>query len=465
MLSAKSIIPKEIKELCGYRVALFIPLLILFQSVLAQDNSPYSRYGIGDIVPSTNISSRGMGGLSAGYSDIISVNMNNPATFAFFQTIREQNKKKIASGRPVLDLGVNFENRTLRDNKNTSKFTASNLLFSYLQLGIPINKNWGIGLGIRPISRISYKISRNEFLIDPQTQLPIDSANTLYDGDGGTYLPSIGTGYKHKNFSIGLNVGYLFGKKNYSTKRGFYSDTIEYYQSNHENTTTFGNIFFNAGMQYKIELKKEKSLTLGAYGNPGQKLNASQDIIRETYVRDALQGNVRLDSVSEQKNIKGALSYPSSYGIGFVLEKIEDTKAKKAGWVFGMDFVQTNWSNYLFYGRSDSLRNSWELRIGGQIQPVLEKNFFSKISYRAGFFIGPNYVKVNQNLPVYGVSFGMRIPVINYNRLSLNQVTFLNLAFEYIKRGSTKNLLRENQFRISTSLSLSDFWFIKRKYD
>ena len=405
MLSAKSIIPKGIKELYGYRVVLFIPLLCFFLSSIAQDNSPYSRYGIGDIVPSTNITGRGMGGISAAYTDIISVNLNNPATFASFQTIKEQNKKKIASGRPVLDIGVNIENRTLRDNKNTAKFTTSNLLFSYLQLGIPINKNWGIGLGIRPLSRISYKISRNEYLIDPQTQLPIDSANTLYDGDGGTYLPSIGTGYKYKNFSIGFNVGYLFGKKIYSTKRGFYSDTIEYYQSNHENKTTFGNISFNAGMQYKIELEKEKSLTLGAYGNPGQKLNASQDIIRETYVRDVIQGNVRLDSVSEQRNIKGTLSYPSSFGLGFIIEKIEDTKAKKAGWLLGMDFVKTNWSKYLFYGKSDSVRNSWELRIGGQIQPVLEKNFFSKISYRAGFFIGPDYVKVNKKLPVYGITF------------------------------------------------------------
>ena len=98
MVSAKSIIPKEIKVLCSYCGTLFIPFFCLFLSANAQDNSPYSRYGIGDIVPSTNITSRGMAGISSSYSDIISVNMNNPASFAYFQTVLEKNKKKSASG-------------------------------------------------------------------------------------------------------------------------------------------------------------------------------------------------------------------------------------------------------------------------------------------------------------------------------------------------------------------------------
>ena len=35
----------------------------------AQDNSPYSRFGLGDQHPGTNIFNRGMAGISAGYSD------------------------------------------------------------------------------------------------------------------------------------------------------------------------------------------------------------------------------------------------------------------------------------------------------------------------------------------------------------------------------------------------------------
>ena len=55
-------------------------------AVFAQENSPYSRYGLGDIVPKTNIVSRGMGGISAGYSDYQSINFINPASYSKLRT-------------------------------------------------------------------------------------------------------------------------------------------------------------------------------------------------------------------------------------------------------------------------------------------------------------------------------------------------------------------------------------------
>ena len=50
----------------------------------AQDNSPNSRYGLGDLTPGTNIINRGMGSFSAGYSDPLSINFNNPASYSAF---------------------------------------------------------------------------------------------------------------------------------------------------------------------------------------------------------------------------------------------------------------------------------------------------------------------------------------------------------------------------------------------
>ena len=46
-----------------------------------------------------------------------------------------------------------------------------------------------------------------------------------------------------------------------------------------------------------------------------------------------------------------------------------------------------------------------------------------------------------------------------------NQFTFINLGFEYGKRGNNTNLLRENMFRITVGFTLSDLWFIKKKYN
>ena len=42
----------------------------LQMSAEAQENSPYSRYGLGDLNPNHNIFTRGMGGISAGVADL-----------------------------------------------------------------------------------------------------------------------------------------------------------------------------------------------------------------------------------------------------------------------------------------------------------------------------------------------------------------------------------------------------------
>ena len=431
----------------------------------AQDNSPYSRYGLGDLTPSTNIINRGMGSFSAGYSDPLSINFNNPASYSAFLSYIEERSKKAASARVLFDVGMNFDGHTLREGSSPDKFTSSNALFSYMQIGIPLKKNWGLNFGLRQLSRIGYKINRTERLFDPITGLPIDSTLTEFSGDGGTFLATTGTGFAIKNFSFGINFGYLFGKKQYSTKRAFLNDTVAYNSSNHNTQTSFGNIYTNAGIQYKIDLSKNLLLSLCAYGNLKQNVNAEQDVLRQTFTRTQ-SGDVQLDSVFEQKNIKGKIIYPSGFGLGFVLQKKTDLKNNKYGaWLLGVDYVKNNWSEYRFYGSADSVSDSWELRFGGQIRPEPKKNYFSNVSYRLGFEVGQDYIHVENKLPIWGLSFGMGLPIGNYNQLARGQVTIINIAVEYAKRGNNNNLLKDNFFRISVGLSLSDLWFGKHKYE
>ena len=158
MQFVKLTIPKKINTLYCLWVTILILPAALFSPVSAQDNSPYSRYGIGDLVPNSNILSRGMGGITTGFSDYYSVNYNNPASFASYYAERELKSKKLLSGRAVLDIGINIDNRTLKDPAITGKFTTSNALFSYVQVGVPLKKNWGLNFGLRPISRVSYNI-------------------------------------------------------------------------------------------------------------------------------------------------------------------------------------------------------------------------------------------------------------------------------------------------------------------
>ena len=343
-----------------------------------------------------------------------------------------------------------------------------------MQVGIPLRQNWGLSFGLRPVSRISYKIGKLDFINDPITGQPIDSAYTENNGDGGSYLASIGTGFtvfrklssgiETQNLSLGVNTGYFWGKKDYSTRITLLNDSIDYYRGNFQTRTNYGNVYFNAGLQYKVRLseKKRTYLTFGANGNWEQKLNGKQDIIRETYVVDPSQGNVRLDSVRVLSDIEGEIIFPASLTIGLMYEKLP--QPKQAGWIIGLDFIQTKWDDYRFYGVKELVADKWELRLGAQLRPVPGKNYFSNVAYRAGFFTGPDYIKAAGDITQTGISLGFGLPV-SISRQAPNQATFVNLAFEYIKRGGNDDLLKENLFRISLGFSLSDIWFIKRKYD
>ncbi|HEY0058078.1 MAG TPA: hypothetical protein VGB56_03025 [Flavisolibacter sp.] len=432
--------------------------LALFTSptLFAQDNSPYSQYGLGDLVPNTNIVNRGMGGISAGFAEFLSVNFNNPASYSAFQSIIEQKTGKAVSGRVLLDVGLNIENRTLRSPNQVAKFSTSNALFSYVQVGIPLRKNWGLSFGLKPVSRISYKIQQDK-------RTAIDSILTENTGEGGSYLPSIGTGFRIGNLSLGANLGYLFGRRENSIKIGFANDSVSYNNGGRTITSSFGDVFFNAGAQYKIDLSKQTLLRLGASGNIKQTLKGTQDFKEETFVRGTDGSDQQLDSVSERTGLPGEVIYPSSATFGFVLEN--GLEPGQRNWMIGADVIYNKWEDYRFFGSADKVKNNWQLRAGGQYRPKSGRSYLSNVAYRAGFSTGTDYITAGGDLPTWSATAGLGLPIANYNRLSPNQFSLVNLAFEYNRRGNDQNLLKENVFRLSLGFSFSDLWFTKRKYD
>jgi len=464
MLLAKSIM---LKRKCASRMVQFLFItagLLSVPQLFAQSNSPYSRYGLGDVVPNTNIANRALGGIQAAYADPTTINFSNPAAYSNFIAYTTPGTKKLQSGRVILDAGINLESHTLRSPNQTQKFTSSNALFSYLQVGVPLRKGWGLSFGLRPLTRVSYNVIERDRIPNE------DSMVTENKGSGGSYLPTIGTGVAIKNLSLGVNVGYLFGKREISRRRAVFNNEVEYNAANFTTNSSYGNLFLQGGAQYKINLAqsndrtKRTDLRLGASGNLRQTLNGSQDIITETFVRDGQSGDFRLDSVSDRTGIDGKVQYPASYTLGFVVEN-QNTK-NGSSWLAGVDLIQTQWDDYRFFGERDDVQNNWQIRAGGQIRPQMARNYFSNVTYRAGFFTGMDYIRAGgRDLPVWGITAGLGLPVANFNRLSPGQYTVINLALEYTKRGNDDNVLKENLFRVSLGLNFSDIWFTKRKYD
>jgi hypothetical protein len=448
-------------------------LFILPVIISSAQNSPYSRYGLGDQVPNTNIYTRGMGSLSAGFRDPQVINFNNPASYSSFLVSREATSKQITSGRVVFDVGINIDNRTLRAPNNPQKFTSTNAQFSYLQVGAPLKHNWGLVFGLRQLTRVGYDILQTERLRDPITGAPIDSIGTRFQGDGGSFLPTIGTGVALGKFSAGINIGYLFGKKDIGTRRGFLNDSVLYAASVHESNYSFGGVFFNGGLQYNDTIGRKTALTIGISGNLKQNIKGRQDIRRATFVSSGAGEELEIDSVFERNDIEGEIIYPASFTYGFMINRFTTPDEDRRGWTLGVDFMQNGWDQYRFFGAKDSVANSWEVRLGGQLMPhsraYVNGRYTQLISYRAGVFLGKDYITAGGNeLPLFGASFGVGLPVWSFKdptRYRRNQFTNLNLSFEYINRGNNNNRLKENTFRISAGFNFTDWWFSKRKYD
>lgn len=447
------------------RVFLAFILVFFALSSRAQENSPFSRYGLGEFYSSRHIISRSMGGLGAAYSDGLnnnvgqSINFANPATYSSLYMVS-------------FDLGLTIDTRTLNSNNPSGKFASANFIPSYLSIGMPLKRSKGLGLafGLKPLSRINYSVSN-------LSRMAGDSLHTLYEGSGGLNQAFVGIGKKWKNLSIGFNTGYNFGRKETDTKKTFLNDTVTYYQSNSSTITNFHGAFLSGGLQYEVSLHKNViaatkttenyQLRFGLTGSLQQKLSASQNIDRKTFTYGT-NGDIKIDSVSEQNDIKGTVLLPSTYAAGITLHKtILNTRGLFEIWSVGVEYTSTQWSNYRFYDQSDKLSNSWQLKVGTQFSPdpVGGRDYWSTLNYRAGFYIGKDYINADGNgLKQYGVSFGAGLPVRKWNTYD-NQFTVINMGLQLGKRGSSVNNITENYVQFSLGLSLSDLWFIKRKYD
>lgn len=430
---------------------------------IAQENSPYSRYGIGDIAPNQNMVNRSMGGISAGYADFQTINFVNPASLANLRST-------------IFDLGGSIDIRNLKSNNSPEKFQSVNTFISYLQVGFPIASQkfqrkgnaWGVSFGLRPITRINYKLEVNDRLTN------IDSINTLYEGNGGITQANISTGIRLKNLSFGLSTGYGFGSKDYSTKIRLINDTVPYYMSNTATNTQFGGAFLDLGVQYDIKINQNDTLVpgksragvlrLGAYYKLRQNMNARRDKISETFGFDGNGDTYPIDSISSIKGVKGVVNIPATYGIGFTYTN--------SNWVWGADFEMTSWKDYRFYGEKDAVQNSYTIRAGAEYFPARfntpASKYWNFVKYRAGFYYGKDYIKLDdKNRNAYAFTFGAGLPLTKLDRnYYYNGRATLNAGVEVGGRGNKQSQsLREGIVRFTIGVNMNASWFIKPKYD
>ncbi len=448
-----------------------VGLVCFIQSVQAQINSPFSRYGLGnESYVSQNASSQGIGGFTAAYTASMngsfgqSINFNNPASFGTIYMT-------------TFDLGLNFTNTILKDTSNR-KEKSNYLVPNYLTIGLPISKEKKIGMafGLRPITQINYSISELKIL-------PI-SGDTLYNnyvGSGGLNQAFLGFGKSWEKVSFGFSTGFNFGRKKMQNIKSlqYNADSTYFYQTLASTNTIFGGAFLNVGLLGEFSLKTisnaktsdktEYTLSYGATVTLNQAMSAKRDSLRTTGIFSSTTESP-IDTAYLRTDVAGKIKIPAFITAGIAFHKKQySPRGVYDQLVIGIELDQSAWKDrYSEYGApADRLSNAWMLRAGIQLCPNSfdYENYWSTVTYRAGFYTGKDYINFDNNgLNVSAFTLGVGLPIRKYRSYDY-QFTLLNLAFQMGQRGSVTNVYKESFIQFTLGYSLSDIWFNKRKYD
>jgi long-subunit fatty acid transport protein len=450
-------------------ILLAILLLAGTLPLVAQESSPYSRFGLGNIQDNNTVHISGMGGIGTSYRNTESFSLTNPASLSALKLTG-------------FEFALNGSYSKLKSTEGSTPSFNANM--SYMALSLPIKKFWVASAGLVPYSVKDYRIN--------DTLTTSDNLNTsrVYEGGGGTYNAYFANGFQYKDFSVGVNVGYMFGRlENYVLATPLDStNSLDpgAYSSLRENFLRVRGLTWNVGAQYEIPVSDKIDLIVGASGNISTKLSDRNELQSGFYtVPNDYVGRFKTDN----ENLSDFLELLSGAGVDtlkFTSENISVklpsainaglTLIKGSDWQAGVDFRYQLWSKYENFETTSNTKysNSWRVAIGGEWRPKStseSSKFLQRIKYRGGFYAQRTNLELKgRNIDEYGLSLGFGLPLLTAlsddNGFIQRYMLYpFNLAFEMGTRGTTsEGLVRDNFFRIKFGLTLSDKWFVKRKY-
>jgi hypothetical protein len=412
--------------------------------VLAQENSPYSRFGVGDLLPQYFEQSRAMGGISAALFDPDILNFGNPASYAYLN-------------RATLATGIYGNVLRVADENNFS--VSGNGSLSHLALGFPVIRNkLGLSMGLVPFSRVQYHLQDETIASDTII------GSTVFDfkGGGETYRAYLGLGYRWQGLSFGANASYFFGNLD-EIRLVSFPDLVGSYSTRTILSHHLSGFLFDAGIGYRVDLPNDLDLNFGLSGRWGQTIDGDDDVEWATVIPgendDILKDSIIAAGSAEVDN---DIKLPAELKLGITLRQ-GYRLADDPLWRFGAEFNLARWSEFEGLEATNPFVDSWTIRAGGEFTPPAnqEKNRRS-LDYRAGFYYGKSNLSFdNQDLNEFGISFGLGIPVSAFYGPQRNSK--ISLAFTVGQRGNAA-IFKDTFYRGTIGFTLSDsFWFLKSK--
>jgi hypothetical protein len=398
------------------------------QTAFAQNNtnSPYTRYGYGELVDVNSAEQRSMGGVALGTRNGLSINAANPASYS-----------SVDSMSFMFDFGLTGLVSRFSDPSGSKNSYNSNL--EYVNIQFPVNKWMGISAGLLPYSFSGYNFYKSDSVqISNHTSTPTYGYYTkTFTGNGGISQVYTGLGFKlFDHISLGVNAYYMFG--NVTNNRSLVFTNSGFNSSVQSNTIRVSSFRFRYGLQAFHTFNKKHDFTLGLIYEAKAPLNGHFSQINFSTPADTIV-------------YSNDFEVPMMYGAGIFY-----TFDKKLS--FGLDYSMQKWGDARFFSQTDSLRNRSKLAIGAEYIPDPRgRSYFERIKYRFGFNIHDPYYKISGLNPVknFGITFGVGLPLKTSN-------TVVNAAVEYGKAGD-QSVFREDYFKFTLNATFNENWFFKRK--
>ncbi len=406
----------------------FVLLLIFTSSIVSAQNntnSPYTRFGFGDINDNYTGEQRAMGGVAIGSRSKSSINTVNPASYS-----------AVDSMTFMFDIGASvLGSRFTINDQSTNKLNAN---LEYLTMQFPLWKNSGFSMGVLPYSFTGYNYSTSELV----TELPNLTATKTYFGSGGVSQAYAGFGIQvFKGLSLGINAYYMFGNNMNSRLMTFDNATLGLRPSFQNDTIKVNSFRFRYGLQYNYQVGASNNLTFGAFFEPKTNLKARYNESTGSIV----------NSPSAYLSTHDMFELPQNFGLG--LNYKIDNKI-----TFAMDYSLQNWADVKFLGVTDTLANRSRLAVGAEIIPnPRSRKYFNRVTYRAGANMSDPYYKLDgiEQPKNFGITFGFGLPLASSKSV-------VNATFEYGKIGSS-SVLKEDYFKFTLNAVINENWFFKRK--
>ena len=218
-------------------------------------NSPYTRYGFGQLADQNFGNSKAMGGIAYGLRNGYQINASNPASYTAIDSLTF-----------LFDAGMTLQNANFKDGN--VKTNAKNSSFDYLAMQFRLWQKMGMTVGFLPFSTVGYNISKTHDFEDVDNNGKwVES----YNGDGGFHQVFVGLGYKvFNNLSVGANFSYLYGDITHQSMTAIgATDT----RSIKLDKFSISDYKLDFGLQYTYKLNKKNTINVGAVYTLGHTLH------------------------------------------------------------------------------------------------------------------------------------------------------------------------------------------------